>query len=48
LTKKLKDIDSKTMRILVAIDGSEPAGLAVDLVADVPWRAASMPRQGDP
>jgi nucleotide-binding universal stress UspA family protein len=33
LTKKLKDMDSKTMRILVAIDGSEPAGLAVDLPA---------------
>jgi nucleotide-binding universal stress UspA family protein len=30
-------MDNRAMRVLVAIDGSEPAGLAVDLVADVTW-----------
>jgi nucleotide-binding universal stress UspA family protein len=30
-------VDNRAMRVLVAIDGSEPAGLAVDLVADVTW-----------
>ena len=34
-------MDNKTMRVLVAIDGSEPAGLAVDLVADVTWPAGT-------
>ena len=29
------------MRVLVAIDGSEPAGLAVDLVADAAWPAGT-------
>ena len=29
------------MRVLVAIDGSEAAGLAVDLVADVAWPAGT-------
>ena len=29
------------MRVLVAIDGSDPAGVAVDLVADVAWPAAT-------
>jgi nucleotide-binding universal stress UspA family protein len=33
--------EGKTMRVLVAIDGSVPAGLAVDLVADVAWPAGS-------
>jgi nucleotide-binding universal stress UspA family protein len=31
------DMDDRAMRVLVAIDGSEPARLAVDLVADVAW-----------
>lgn len=30
-------MDSQAMRVLVAIDGSEPAGMAVDLVANVAW-----------
>ena len=29
------------MRVLVAIDGSERAGVAVDLVADVAWPAGT-------
>ena len=37
LTKKEKDMEGKTIRLLVAIDGSEPAGVAVDLVADFAW-----------
>lgn len=34
-------MDSKGMRVLVAIDGSEPANLAVELVADVAWPAGT-------
>lgn len=34
-------MDTKSMRILVAIDGSEPAGIAIDLVANVDWPAAT-------
>ena len=34
-------MDDGAMRVLVAIDGSEPAGLAVDLVADVAWPAGT-------
>jgi nucleotide-binding universal stress UspA family protein len=30
-------MDERALRVLVAIDGSEPAGLAVDFVADVAW-----------
>ena len=30
-------MEGKTIRLLVAIDGSEPAGVAVDLVADFAW-----------
>jgi nucleotide-binding universal stress UspA family protein len=30
-------MNSNAMRVLVAIDGSEPAGLAVDLVANAAW-----------
>lgn len=30
-------MNSSAMRILVAVDGSEPAGLAVDLVANAAW-----------
>ena len=37
MTKKEKDREFKTIRLLVAIDGSEPAGVAVDLVADFAW-----------
>ena len=32
-----KDVDDTAMRVLVAIDGSAPAALAVDLAADVAW-----------
>jgi nucleotide-binding universal stress UspA family protein len=31
------DVENSGMRVLLAIDGSEPAGLAVDLVANAPW-----------
>ncbi|MEX2547787.1 MAG: universal stress protein [Chloroflexota bacterium] len=34
-------MDSGAMRILVAIDGSEPAGLGVDLVVNVAWPAGT-------
>ena len=30
------------MRVLVAIDGSEPASLAVELVAEAAWPAGSL------
>jgi nucleotide-binding universal stress UspA family protein len=30
-------VENSRMRVLLAIDGSEPAGLAVDLVANVSW-----------
>ncbi len=29
------------MKVLLAIDGSEPAGLALDLVADIAWPAGT-------
>lgn len=35
-------MDSNAMRVLVAIDGSEPAELAVELVADVAWPAGTV------
>lgn len=38
---KVVDMDGDPMRILVAIDGSEPAGRALDLVANVAWPAAT-------
>lgn len=34
-------MDSRSMRVLVAIDGSEPATLGVDLVANVVWPAGT-------
>ena len=34
-------LDGRSMRVLVAIDGSEPSGLAVDLVAEVAWPAGT-------
>jgi len=36
-----EDVKNHGMRVLLAIDGSEPAGLAVDLVADVAWPAGT-------
>ncbi|MDO8485937.1 MAG: universal stress protein [Candidatus Limnocylindrales bacterium] len=41
MTKTEKDMQGETMRVLVAIDGSEPAGVAVDLVSDVSWPAGT-------
>lgn len=50
--KEKKDLDGRSMRILVAIDGSEPSGLAVDLAAEAvetgaglfggPWPALAL------
>jgi nucleotide-binding universal stress UspA family protein len=34
-------MDGGAMQVLVAIDGSEPAGLAVDIVADIVWPAGT-------
>jgi nucleotide-binding universal stress UspA family protein len=39
--EKEKDIRSDAMRVLVAIDGSAPAAVAVDLVSNIAWPAAS-------
>jgi nucleotide-binding universal stress UspA family protein len=36
-----KDLENSGMRVLLAIDGSEAAGLAVDLVANVAWPAGT-------
>ncbi len=41
MTKIEKDMKGDTMRVLVAIDGSVPSALAVDLVASVPWPAGT-------
>lgn len=41
MTKTEEDMKGDTMRVLVAIDGSVPAGLAVDLLSDVAWPAGS-------
>ena len=38
---KETEMEGKSMRVIVAIDGSEPAGLAVDLVAEVAWPAGT-------
>jgi nucleotide-binding universal stress UspA family protein len=35
------DVASAAMRALIAIDGSAPAGLAVDLASDIAWPAGS-------
>jgi nucleotide-binding universal stress UspA family protein len=35
------DVENSRMRVLLAIDGSEPAGVAVDLVANVAWPPGS-------
>jgi hypothetical protein len=35
------DVENSRMRVLLASDGSEPAGLAVDLVANVAWPPGS-------
>jgi nucleotide-binding universal stress UspA family protein len=37
VTREGKEMDSRSMRVLLAVDGSEPAGLGVDLVANVAW-----------
>ena len=37
MKEEANDMDSGSMRVLVAIDGSEPAALGVDLVANVAW-----------
>jgi nucleotide-binding universal stress UspA family protein len=41
LRNEQKDVENGGMRVLLAIDGSEPAGLAVDLVANVAWPAGT-------
>lgn len=41
MTSKVKDMEGRAMRVVVAIDGSGPAGLAVDLVADIAWPAGT-------
>jgi nucleotide-binding universal stress UspA family protein len=38
---KETEMEGKSMRVIVAIDGSEPAGMAVDLVANIAWPAGT-------
>ena len=41
MTSTETGMEGGSMRVLVAIDGSEPAGLAVELVADAAWPAGT-------
>jgi nucleotide-binding universal stress UspA family protein len=41
VTKTEKDTEGDAMRVLVAIDGSAPAALALDLVLDAAWPAGT-------
>lgn len=41
MTPAENKMEGESTRVLVAIDGSEAAGIAVDLVADAAWPAGT-------